>query len=51
MTARLFIWVRGNSFLLFLARGWAIEAVDERYWSVLMSRDDSEGTQSLMETS
>lgn len=39
MKDQLFIWVQGNSFLVFLARGWTIEAVDERYWSVLMSRE------------
>ena len=27
--------------LVLLALGWTIEAVDERYWSVLMSHDDS----------
>lgn len=44
MNDRLFMWVRGNSFLVFLARGWRIEAVDERYWSVLMSREAVESS-------
>lgn len=39
MKNQLFIWVRGDSFLVFLALGWKLEAVDERYWSVLLSRD------------
>ena len=39
MSDRLFIRVTGNDVLLFLACGWTIEAIDERYWSVLMSRE------------
>ena len=35
--------------LVLLALGWTIEAVDDRYWSVLMSRDESPRTQSSVE--
>lgn len=31
--------------LVLLALGWTIEAIDERYFSVLMSREDVEGTE------
>jgi len=30
----------GPGWLVLLAMGWTIEAVDERYWSVLMSREE-----------
>ena len=39
MTDRLFVWVKGSCLLLYLARGWRLEAIDERYWSVLLSRE------------
>jgi hypothetical protein len=35
--------------LVLLALGWTIEAVDDRYWSVLMSRDESPRIESRME--
>ena len=39
---RVFRWASALSgspgWLILLALGWTIEAVDERYWSVLMSR-------------
>jgi hypothetical protein len=50
---RIFRWASSLSgspgFLVLVALGWTIEAVDERYFSVLMSRDDSERTPSSME--
>lgn len=54
-SSRLFRWASSLSgspgWLLLLALGWTIEAVDERYFSVLMSREDSESTPSSMEAS
>lgn len=44
--ARIFRWAYGRSspgspgWLVLLALGWTVEAVDERYWSVLMSRPE-----------
>jgi hypothetical protein len=40
---------RSPGWLVLLALGWTIEAVDDRYWSVLMSRDESPRTRSSME--
>jgi hypothetical protein len=37
------------AWLVLLALGWTIEAVDDRYWSVLMSRDESPRIESRME--
>ena len=42
---RLFRWAsalsRSPGLLVLLALGWTIEWIDERYWSVLMSRPDT----------
>jgi hypothetical protein len=40
---------RSPGWLVLLALGWTIEAVDDRYWSVLMSREESPRTQSSVE--
>lgn len=51
--ARLFrrtsgLYLPGSTgWLVLLALGWTIEAVDERYWSVLMSREEPETTPCL----
>lgn len=41
---RVYRWIsafsKGPSFLVLLARGWTLEWIDERYWSVLVSRPE-----------
>ena len=50
---RVYRWVSALSqapgWLVLLALGWTLEWIDERYWSVLMSRED--GSRSSTEVS
>jgi hypothetical protein len=42
---RVYRWIsslsKGPGILVHLALGWTLEWIDERYWSVLVSRDDA----------
>ena len=42
----LYRWVNslstGPGFLVFLARGWSLEWIDERFWSVLIRRSETQ---------
>jgi hypothetical protein len=39
-TARTYRWAPAAHWLVLLARGWRLEDVDQRYFSVLLSREN-----------
>ena len=45
---RVYRWVsalsKGPGWLVLLAHGWTLEWIDERYWSVLMFRRETESS-------
>ena len=48
---RLYRWATDFEWVVLLAIGWKIDAIDERYGSVLMSRVESQGSFAPIEES